>query len=351
MPFELPEPQRAAGRPAFWRWLSFGLVALLVAVVTYLAYIGVVYSGQVSEPPVPSRDCRTPEIAFGWAYEAINYDLATDAVLAGYPDAADCPQQGVEAGDALVTGDGVSIAGWYVPAASGIGPEGPTVVLAHGHGANKSTMLTQAEVLHPDYNLVLFDFRNHGQSEDAATTVGVTERADLRAVIDWLETTKGPERIGVWGISMGGAVAVNAAARDERVDSLVLESTHATLANALEARLSLAGYPLSVPAAWSILLGGLIRTGTDMSAADPVQAIERYGGPVLIIAGGRDRTMGTGDPDDLQAAAREGGAQAELQVCEPAGHGGSASACPDEYRDWVLGFLARTLAAAPATDG
>ena len=33
-------------------------------------------------------------------------------------------------------------------------------------------LLSRAEVLHADYNLVLFDFRNHGQSEEAVTTAG-----------------------------------------------------------------------------------------------------------------------------------------------------------------------------------
>ncbi|HEX2142507.1 MAG TPA: alpha/beta hydrolase [Candidatus Limnocylindria bacterium] len=352
MPFELPEHPRSARRAAIWRWVSFALVALLVAALTYLAYIGFVGSDQVSEPPFPSRDCRTPAIAFGWTYEPINYDPTTDVVLEGYPDAANCPEQGVAAGDDVVTSDGKSIAGWYVPAASGIGPEGATLVLAHGHGGNKSSMLGHAEVLHDDYNLVLFDLRNHGQSEDAPTTVGVHERRDLQAMVDWLETNKAPRALGVLGTSMGSAVAVNEAMNDSRVDALVLESTHATLANALEARLRRAGYPLAVPAAWSILMGGLIRTGADMSAADPVQAIGRLEEvPVLLIGGGQDYSMGPTDAEDLQAAAQAAGIDAELHVCEPAGHGGAHIGCPDEYRDWVLGFLARTLDRAASAPG
>ena len=41
----------------------------------------------------------------------------------------------------MVTADGVRIAGWYVPAANGIGPTGPTVVLMHGFSGNKSGIL------------------------------------------------------------------------------------------------------------------------------------------------------------------------------------------------------------------
>ena len=65
------------------------------------------------------------------------------------------------------------------------------MVLAHGYGGNKSTMLARsAEVLHDRYNLVLFDFRNHGQSTGTQTTQGVLEASDLKAVIGWLERAK-----------------------------------------------------------------------------------------------------------------------------------------------------------------
>jgi fermentation-respiration switch protein FrsA (DUF1100 family) len=328
-------------RGAIVRWVTFGIVALLVTLVAYLGYVGFVGSGQAVDP-VRSRDCRTPG-DMGWTYEAIGYDIASDERLASVPDPADCDVEPVIAGDELVGTDGVSLAGWYIPAPDA-GPEAPTIVIAHGHAVNKSAVLSRAAVLHDDYNLVLFDFRNHGQSEEAVTTIGLRERLDLSAVIGWLEANKAPSSIGVLGVSMGGAASLMDARTDNRVDALVVESTHATLANAIGARLSRQGYPLSLPGAWAILLGGLIRSGADMSAADPVEAIEDYGGrPLLLIAGGRDDTIGTTDAEELLAAARAGGADVDLQVCAEAGHAASLERCPDEYRDWVLGFFADAL--------
>ena len=180
---------------------------------------------------------------------------------------------------------------------------------------NKSSMLATAALLHDRYNLVLFDFRNHGQSQDAPTTIGLLERLDVRAVVDWLEERKQPRSIGMLGVSMGGAAAINEAAADERVDALALDSTHATLANALQARLEAQGYPLALPGAWSILFGGLIRTGQDMSAADPVQVAARYGArPLLVIGAGQDDLVGRNDAQDVAAAGRTGGAQVELET-------------------------------------
>jgi fermentation-respiration switch protein FrsA (DUF1100 family) len=342
VPYELPETRHEL-RTVLWRWLTFALVAVLVALLAYLTYVGFVGSEQAVNP-ARNRACTTPGLAFGWEYEAINYDAATDHALAEVADPEDCDTAAGSAGDELVTADGIGLAGWYIPAGNGSGPRGPTIVLAHGHGVNKSDLLGRAEVLHRDYNLVMFDFRNHGQSEDAQTTIGMQERADLRAVIDWLVEAKHPRAIGVLGVSMGGSVAINEARADDRVEAVVMDAAHATLANAIQARLDRQGYPLSLPGAWAILLGGLVRSGEDMSAADPLQAIDDYGErPLLLISGGRDDLIGPTDAEDLLRAARLGGARARLEVCAAAAHAAAPSACPRDYRDWVLGFFADAL--------
>jgi pimeloyl-ACP methyl ester carboxylesterase len=345
MPYELPPDRRTARRARIAERVTFAVSAVLVALIAYLGYVGYEGSRQLTDPPARSADCRTPQ-DFGWEYEAINYDQAADAELAAEADRRNCRIGGAHAGTELTASDGVPIAGWYIPAAAaaGIGPEGPTVMLAHGWGSNKSAMLDRATILQPDYNLVLFDFRNHGQSGTAQTTLGMRERADLRAVLDWLVETKGPEAIALLGTSMGGAAAAYTAASDQRVDSLILESTHATLAGAAERRIANAGYPLSLPGAWAVLMGSLVRTGLDLSAADPIRAVARLDErPLLIISGGVDDTLGPTDAADMFEAATEAGSPTELHVCDAAGHGGSFETCAAEFPDWVLGFLERTI--------
>jgi len=319
------------------------MALFLVALVGYLAFIG--YDGsQTFAAHDRSGDCRTPASAFGWAYEAINYDLASDQQLDAFPDRAECPSPGEAAGPALTASDGVRIAGWYIPAGSG-NAAAPTVVLAHGNGKAKSEMLSWAEPLHADYNLVLFDFRNHGQSSGNLTTLGVREVRDLRTIVDWLERAKSPSSIAVLGVSMGGAAAIDEAVTDERVSAVILDSTHATLVGALQRQLESRGLPLSLPGAWSILLGGLFRTGEDLSLADPVQSIEGIGDrPVLIVEAGEDDAVGPNDGDDLKRAAPDKGAHVELKDCPKAKHGGSVETCSAEYAGWVLGFLERSLA-------
>jgi pimeloyl-ACP methyl ester carboxylesterase len=318
----------------------------LVLVVAYLAWVG--YDGsQAFAAHGRSGDCRTPASVFGWPYEAINYDLASDQDLNAFPDRMDCPQPGEAAGANLMASDGIRIAGWYIPAGNQGGPV-PTVVLAHGNGKSKSEMLRWAEPLHAEYNLVLFDFRNHGQSSGDLTTLGVREVRDLQAVVDWLERTKAPPSIAVLGVSMGGATAIGEATKDVRVGAVILDSTYATLVSGLQAQLESRGLPLSLPGAWSILLGALLRTGEDLSLADPIQAIEAIGNrPVLIVEAGDDDAVGPTDAADLVKAAPDEGARVELKTCPGAKHGGSIETCSSDYAGWVLGFLQRSLPDAP----
>lgn len=346
VPFEPPLDPRQARRTAIWRWVSFVMALSLVSLVGYLAFIG--YDGsQAFAAHERSGDCRTPASAFGWGYEAINYDLASDQELDAFPDRTECPQPGEAAGADLTASDGVRIAGWYIPAGNQ-GAAVPTIVLAHGNGKSKSEMLSWAEPLHAEYNLVLFDFRNHGQSSGDLSTLGVREVRDLHAIVDWLERTKSPPSIAVLGVSMGGATAIDEAATDERVAAVILDSTHATLVGALQRHLESRSLPLALPGAWSILLGGLLRTGEDLSLADPIQAIEEIGNrPVLIVAAGDDDAVSSTDAADLKGAAPDQGARVELKTCPKAKHGGSVETCSSEYAGWVLGFLDRSLPHAP----
>lgn len=345
MPYQPPR-ERSTRRARVSERIGFLFAAVLVALAAYFGYVGYEGSRQLTDAPSPSSDCRTPA-AFGWEYEAVNYDVAGDAGLANDPGTTSCEQEGAPAGSEVVGPGGVRLAGWYVPAGNGAPPSAPTVVLVHGWGSNKSNMLERAALLHEAYNLLFVDLRNHGQSGDAQTTQGVREADDVRAMLDWLERTNAPGRIVLLGVSMGGATVLAAARNDERVDAVIVESTHATMLSAAQARLDGAGYPLSVPGSWAILLGALLRTGEDVSSADAVHTVEDLDGrPLLLIYGGSDTTFGKADGDDVRRAADRAGSDVELVLCPPAGHAASYEACPEQYREAVLGFLDRVAGAA-----
>ncbi|HET7582314.1 MAG TPA: alpha/beta fold hydrolase [Candidatus Limnocylindria bacterium] len=317
----------------------------VIGALGYTAYVGYEGSRQaVSVDENRSRDCRTPMDQFGWAYEAINYDIADDATLrSANADMTECASQGVKAGNEVVTPDGVHIAGWYVPAGNGMGPEGPTVVLMHGYGGNKSTILGYGVGLHGDFNLVAIDQRNEGRSTGTATTSGVLEQDDLRAIIDWLERTKGPMHIGVLGNSLGAAGAITEARHDPRVEALALDSMHTRLVYQFEQRLSHHGHP-SYPGTWAVFIGAWLRTGLNLGDADPADALADLAGRPMLL------THGTADDEDLpyrtaQFArdAEAAGIPVELHWCEGAGHGKVDDLCADDFQRWTHDFFTQNL--------
>ena len=94
------------------------------------------------------------------------------------------------------------------------------------------------------------------------STQGALEQNDVRAVVDWLERRKGPERIALLGVAMGGVAGLAESIADDRIAAVILDSTPATQADAIQASLEADGYPLSrSPGSWATLLGSLIRTG------------------------------------------------------------------------------------------
>jgi pimeloyl-ACP methyl ester carboxylesterase len=316
------------------------LALVLVVGITYFGYIGLEGSRRLVYGHDVNTDCRTPS-ALGIPYEAINYDIETDAaLLAREADPFACSAPGAPAGDDVVTSDGVRLAGWYVPAASGIGPHGPTVVLVHGWNDNKSGLLEDLPFFHERYNAVLFDLRNTNQSARSQTTQGIHEQRDVSAMLDWLVAAKGPDVIVLWGQSMGGHTAANVAADDPRVDGLILDSTHSRLAVPMTNRIRVDGYPFGEVGFLAIVLGAWMRTGVNVMSDDPITAIDDLGGrPVLLIHPGGDETIPVTDAEQVRDAARAAGVDARLVICPGAGHGRANDECPDEYQGWVDAFM------------
>ena len=323
------------------------LVVLVVAGVGYLGYVGYEGSRRLLDAP-STADCRTPLVQYGWTYEAINYDPTDDALLKTRNiDLGDCTYQGSKAGDGVVTDDGIRIAGWYVPAASGAASTAPTIVLVHGFSANKSGILHYAEGLHQDFNLVAFDLRNAGRSTGTQTTAGVLEQQDLRAIIDWLERTKHPSHIGVLGNSLGAATALAEATGDPRVEALALDSMHTRLRYQVEARLQENSHP-AYPGTWAIFVAARVRAGVDIGSIDAEDELPRLGPVPLLI------THGTADAQDLPARTQAffdeaiaAGRKVDIHWCEGSGHtaaaGMPAEVCRDAFGAWMRDFFTRYL--------
>ena len=129
-------------------------------------------------------------------------------------------------------------AGMYLPQTL----PAPAVILAHGFGQSRASMVGQAEELSRDGFVVLaYSARGFGSSTGQIGLDSLDyEIPDARAVVDWLGTRTevlqdgpGDPRVGVTGGSYGGALSLMLAGTDPRVDAVVAIATWNDLAQAL----------------------------------------------------------------------------------------------------------------------
>jgi uncharacterized protein len=338
------------------RVLVVGALALgALGIGAWFGYTGKLGSDEILLANPEWAGCDNPMSRFGWDYEAVNYDLADDVrLMAENPDPQKtCASQGTEAGTDVVTSDGVPIAAFYIPVANGAGATAPTIVVAPGWKSNKSEILKYAPFFHERFNLVLVDLRNGGRSGGDTTTWGVREQLDIRAIVDWLEREKHPAWIGAMGNSMGAAVLTAAAAADDRIRALILDSMHASIVTTFGDGIAYERKVPGYPTAWAAVGLANLRSGEDLTAVDPQRTLARLGDrPVLLIHGTNDGLDTPQHSAEVNlAAAQAAGVPVTLEYCEGGTHGALVEKCPVEWQAWVDGFLADIpeLAGAGAT--
>ncbi len=136
---------------------------------------------------------------------------------------------------------------------------------------------------------MVYDHRNHGKSGGQGTTFGYYEADDQRAVFDWLQENKpGTALIGIHGESMGAAIGLLAAARDERIAFMVADCGYASLIDQVSDRARIQYKLPSFPLVPLVFLWARLLNGMRVNQIAPEQAIKQVPAPVLIIHGEKD---------------------------------------------------------------
>ena len=123
------------------------------------------------------------------------------------------------------TADGVQIKGWFLPNAS----SEKTIILMHGWGMNRGDIFKNTCFLYDlGYNLMYFDFRALGESGGSVSSIGYLEVKDLQAAIKFLKDTRpyACAKIGLYGLSMGGMVAICEAAQNKKIACVAAEASY-----------------------------------------------------------------------------------------------------------------------------
>jgi len=241
---------------------------------------------------------------------------------------------------------GLMLAGWYVPCDAAA----PVVLITHGLGSCKceGANLVLAALLHRHgFNVLLYDLRNHGESDhdNGRTGIGNKEYLDTLGAWDWLNTVKGfaPGRIGVYGASLGAGTTLIAFGQEPRMAALFVDSPYADLQQVIDERVGNMGIPtFLVPG--GLLMARLV-DGVDLLGHSPKEAIVHDAGrPIFIVHGTADLSINIHHSYDLAALAAQTGAN--VSTWYPAGRGHVPDALlgqTAEYEQRLVAFFSTAL--------
>jgi pimeloyl-ACP methyl ester carboxylesterase len=134
-------------------------------------------------------------------------------VMMGHPSAVSFP-----------VADGTPRDGWFFPGRRGA----PTVIVCHGYLSQRSDVLTLVTALQDSqFNVFLFDFSGHGTSP-GITSLGYRERQEVQSAVQVLSTRDDidPKHFGLWGVDLGGYVALEEATHEPRVSAVVVDDAY-----------------------------------------------------------------------------------------------------------------------------
>lgn len=186
----------------------------------------------------------------------------------------------------LDTADGLRLAAyevyWDNPRAIVIflsGIHEPSVTAFYGHAGM---------LLEEGYSSILLEMRAHGESEGELIGLGYKEHLDVQAAVDYIKDEAKYEDVPVllYGLSMGGATAINAAALIPEIDGLISMSAYSSWDDVYYDNMLEMGFPKTIAS----LQKGFVRryinnnVGSDNSELIPKNSIKKLGErPALLI--------------------------------------------------------------------
>jgi len=231
--------------------------------------------------------------------------------------------------------------GWWVPAKNQNNEKKPTIILVHGWSRNVDRVMSFIKQLHPaGYNLLAFDSRCHGKSDNDKFSSMVKFTEDIRSAIDY--SVKLPNvdtnRIGLLGLSIGGAASIYAASLDKRIKSVVTGGAFAHPTKVMEIEFKKRKIPY-YPFIWLIFKYMEFRIGAKFDDIAPSNNIIKSDASIFLIHGIDDATVPLEQADELYQAGNPD--KVKLWKVEGKGH----SNCNHHPEFWVkvLDFYKTTL--------
>jgi dienelactone hydrolase len=209
---------------------------------------------------------------------------------------------------AFPTTDGLTLHGWFIPAAAPReqGPA-PAILFAHGNAGNLSHHYEFADFLPTEgLSVFIFDYRSYGRSDRSPRRLQRDDLiADTNAALDYLLTRPDVDRqrIGLCGFSLGATLGLAVAAERPEVRAVVSISSFSRWKDAAADHAGFFG-----------------RLGV-RSGRDAVDSVRRLGSrPLLILHGEQDRVVRPYHAQRIEQAAAEARVPVQRRMVPGAEH-------------------------------
>jgi pimeloyl-ACP methyl ester carboxylesterase len=193
------------------------------------------------------------------------------------------------------TSHSAKIKGWFIPSENNKSKDNdsmnsayPLIILVHGWGSNRSSMLRYALPLYAEgYSLLLFDVRSHGESDSVPALTVKTFRDDVIAAVQYAKKRHDvdPTNIGIVSHSFGGFGSVLALKKELNIRALVTDSMPVQFRTIMEAGLSRFKLPY-FPFGYILLKVGFLRakiSKEERQEFDVVSALDQRNTPVFLV--------------------------------------------------------------------
>ncbi|HEX8136622.1 MAG TPA: alpha/beta hydrolase [Pyrinomonadaceae bacterium] len=223
----------------------------------------------------------------------------------------------------LTTSDNVLLNGWFVR--SKIQPSSATIIYFHGNGGNISDVgWVGKNLASRGFDVLLIDYRGYGRSHgnvDSERELNL----DGDAAYDYIVNMRGvrPEKVVLFGQSLGTTVAVDVASRNP-CGAVILES-------GLSSAADMASQVLPWITRYLYVLG--------KNRFESARKLAKVKSPILIAHGDPDPVIPVEQGRKLYAAANE---PKKLLVYPGAGHN-VHGVVGEKYLDEVRGFIHNTI--------
>lgn len=237
----------------------------------------------------------------------------------------------------LKTAKGILIDAWYSKTDSA---SKGTVILFHGVTANKGMIIQEAaEFRLLGYDVMLVDYRAHGNSSGYTTTIGIREPEELKLAFDFI-VAKGEKTVFLWGNSMGAVVVAKAIADyGLKPTGVILEMPFGSLQAHLQGRaraLGFQGFP-EKPFGFFVTMWMGIERGFNGFKHRTTAYVTKMSCPVLLQWGALDNYVHKSETDNIYNAIAS--SNKKLVVYDRAGHESLLQNDPLKWRIEMEHFL------------